>query len=436
MNDEFMCSNFVSPHGIGCVRPRGPGPSAFPLDLQRPCCYAGFMVGPVQTGRVAPRSAMAADSAERAAKTNSLSLNASLTCRRATSWKLSARSCISNSTQTTEVRRHMPKPTESKRKTIAFKTDDGTFHVGDVLSLLSNKSVNRLRGKIQLIVTSPPFPLNKKKSYGNLNGKEYLDWFVSLAPKLADMLTPDGSIVIEIGNAWERHRPVQSLLPLQALMGFLHHENAGLRLCQEFICYNPSRLPSPAAWVTTKRIRAVDSYTRIWWMAKTDYPKANNARVLRPYSESMKKLIARQKFNSGRRPSHHKISEAGFLKDCGGSIAHNFFEVDALDPARTRRLPNAFSFSNTASNDFFSRVCKKKNIVPHPARMPMGLAAFFVLFLTDRGDYVFDPFAGTNTTGYAAQRLGRKWLAIDASKAYARQAQLRFDDPELTQLCG
>lgn len=318
---------------------------------------------------------------------------------------------------------------ESRKDRVLFKTKYGSFHVGDVIFVL--KRLQHLRGKVQLIVTSPPFPLNKKKSYGNSNGKEYLEWFISLAPLFAEMLTPNGSIVIEIGNAWEHKRPVQSLLPLKSLMGFLSHEKAGFRLCQEFICYNPSRLPSPAAWVTTKRIRTVDSYTHVWWMAKTDYPKANNRRVLRPYSDSMKALLANQKFNAGRRPSEHEISENGFLKNCGGSIAHNLFEIDPLDPKREHRLPNAFSFSNTSSNDFFSRACKKRKIVPHPARMPMGLAAFFVQFLTKRGDLVFDPFAGTNTTGYAAQRLGRKWIAIDAEKKYATQARIRFQDPAL-----
>ena len=329
----------------------------------------------------------------------------------------------------------MPRPTtnrikrETRKMRIAFKTADGSFYVGDVLSVI--RRLKHLKGKIQLIVTSPPFPLNQKKSYGNRNGKQYLDWFTSLAPIFAELLKPNGSIVIEIGNAWEQDRPVQSLLPLESLMGFLRHKKVGFRLCQEFVCYNPSRLPSPAAWVTTKRIRTVDSYTHVWWMAKTDYPKANNRRVLRPYSKSMKTLLARQTFNAGRRPSEHKISENGFLKDCGGSISHNFFEIDSLDSNREHRLPNAFSFSNTSSNDFFSRVCKKRKIVPHPARMPMGLAAFFIQFLTQRGDLVLDPFAGTNTTGYAAERLGRKWVAIEASRKYVTQARIRFQDPIL-----
>jgi len=92
-------------------------------------------------------------------------------------------------------------------------------------------------------------------------GEEYANWLKSLAPAFGRLLTPDGSIVIEMGNAWEAKRPVQSLLSLRALIGFAEHPDAGLRLCQEFVCYNRARLPSPAQWVTVNRIRVKDSYT-------------------------------------------------------------------------------------------------------------------------------------------------------------------------------
>ena len=262
-------------------------------------------------------------------------------------------------------------------------------------------------------------------------GDEYLNWFTALAPLFSEMLTEDGSIVIELGNSWESQRPVQSLLPLQSLLNFVSHPEADLRLIQEFVCYNPSRLPSPANWVTVERIRTVDSYTRLWWMAKTDKPKADNSKVLRPYSDRMKYLLRTGNYNSGKRPSEHKIGKTSFLKDCGGSIAHNLFEVDNMDIKRKVRLPNAFSFSNSNSNDFFSRTCKERKITPHPARMPMGLPAFFIEFLTDPDDWVLDPFAGSNTTGYAAARLDRKWLAIDAEEKYVEQSKIRFEDPAL-----
>ncbi|MCL5429794.1 MAG: site-specific DNA-methyltransferase [Chloroflexi bacterium] len=311
------------------------------------------------------------------------------------------------------------------------KTQLGKFFQGDSVELLNAALGQSLKGKVQLILTSPPFPLNNKKSYGNLNGNEYKKWFIDLAPLFANLLTENGSIVIEMGNAWEHRRPIQSMLHLESLMGFVKKKKTGLRLIQQFICYNPSRLPSPAEWVTIRRIRLTDSFTHVWWIAKTDYPKADNKKVTRPYSKSMKKLIERNSFNHGERPSEHVISEKGFLYRHKGSIAHNVFELEQMDTTREVRLPNAFSLSNTSSNDFFSRKCRDRGITPHPARMPSGLVAFFVKLLTDPKDYVLDPFAGSNTTGYVAENLGRRWLSIETNPEYAKQSRIRLSDPIL-----
>jgi site-specific DNA-methyltransferase (cytosine-N4-specific) len=275
--------------------------------------------------------------------------------------------------------------------------------------------------------------LNRKKAYGNKQGDEYREWLVGLAPLWTDLLTPDGSIVMELGNGWLPGRPVQSLLHLESLLAFVQHPEAGLRLCQQFICYNPSRLPSPAAWVTVRPDRLTDSFTHLWWMAKSDFPKADNRRVKRPYGPAMQKLLRQAAYNGGRRPSGHNISDTGFLKDHGGSLSPNVFELEAMDPGKPPRLANAFSFSNTGSNDSFHRKCREKGIRPHPARMPEGLARFFVEFLTDPGDLVLDPFAGSNTTGFAAESSGRRWIAIEQKAEYGAQSVIRFRDPALKQ---
>jgi len=310
-------------------------------------------------------------------------------------------------------------------------TDNGTYYIGDANELLRSELGDELNGKVQLLLTSPPFPLNNKKSYGNLKGEQYKEWFISLAQVFADLLTNDGSIVIEMGNAWVPGRPIQSLLHLESLIGFLKSPDIDLRLCQQFICYNPSRLPTPAQWVTVNRIRASDSYTQVWWMAKTDYPKADNRKVLRPYSKEMKELLGRQNYNAGKRPSEHKITKNSFLTNNHGSIMPNLIELEPMEEKREVRLPNAFSISNTQSNDFFMRKCREKNIVPHPARMPRGLAAFFTEFLTDPGDLILDPFAGSNTTGFMAELLNRKWISIEIKEEYALQSLIRFEDPIL-----
>src|SRR5260370_27013261 len=132
----------------------------------------------------------------------------------------------------------------------SYTTKVGAMYVSFIESFLDSEAGRELRGSVQLIFTSPPFPLNRKKKYGNKTGKEYTEWLHDLAPRLTELLTPDGSIVMELGNAWEPGVPVMSTLALEA---FLDFKEAGKRnLCQQFICHNPARLPSPALWVTVE----------------------------------------------------------------------------------------------------------------------------------------------------------------------------------------
>lgn len=283
----------------------------------------------------------------------------------------------------------------------------GRMFVGLAEAVLAQYPVTLRRGHVQLVFTSPPFPLNRKKRYGNFKGQAYISWLASFAPILKDYLAPRGSIVIEMGNAWVPGEPVMSTLALKALLAF--QEASGLHLCQEFICYNPARLPGPAQWVTVERIRVKDSYTRLWWMSPTPGPKANNRRVLREYSSSMLDLLRKGRYNSGRRPSEHVIGEQSFFKDNGGAIP-----------------PNVLTVSNTVAGDDYQRYCRRLGVTPHPSRMPMEVAEFFIKFLTDPDDLVLDPFAGSNVTGAAAEKLGRRWISIEAVPEYVTASKGRF----------
>ncbi len=291
---------------------------------------------------------------------------------------------------------------------VAYATEHGKMLRGTIEACLESDALVHVRGEVQLLLTSPPFPLNRKKKYGNLTGDAYVAWLAGLAPSFSDLLAPSGSIVMEVGNAWEQGRPTMSTLSLRALLAFL--EAGGLHLCQQFISHNPARIPSPAQWVTIERIRVKDSFTNVWWMSKTDRPKADNRRVLQPYSESMKKLLESQSYNAGERPSGHRVNPESFNKDNGGAIP-----------------PNVLSFSNTRAYDSYQDYCRVHDITPHPARMPAGLAEFFVEFLTDPDDIVLDPFAGSNLTGGVAERLRRRWVAVEPIEEYIKGSQGRFE---------
>ena len=142
-------------------------------------------------------------------------------------------------------------------KSVAYSTSYGAMCRGLAEDVLRSKQFDAIRGRVQLIFTSPPFPLNTKKKYGNLKGGEYLMWLAGFGPLFRQLLAPTGSIVIEMGNSWEPGLPVMSTLGLKALLFF--QEQNQLHLCQEIICHNPARLPSPAQWVTIERIRLKDS---------------------------------------------------------------------------------------------------------------------------------------------------------------------------------
>jgi len=292
--------------------------------------------------------------------------------------------------------------------------------IGTIEAALDSPSLSRQKGQIKLILTSPPFPLVRKKKYGNETGASYLSWLTELAPRLSDLLAPNGSIVVEIGNAWEQGSPTMSTLPLEALLAF--KKAAGLYLCQHLICHNPARLPSPAQWVTIDRIRLKDSFTHVWWMSRSEFPEADNRRVLLPYSETMRQLLKSKTYNSGRRPSGHIISKTGFLTNHGGSISSNVIDLTPNE----RNPPAILKFSGTSADPKYRDYCKRKGLEPHPARMQPELAAFFIQFLTNERDLIFDPFAGSNTTGSIAERMRRQWLAVEASAEYAEGSKGRF----------
>ena len=304
---------------------------------------------------------------------------------------------------------------------LAFSTKLGRAYCSKIEDFVSSTEGKKLRGKVNLILTSPPFPLAAPKAYGNKQGEEYRNWIVDIAISLKPLLAEDGSLVMEIGNAWDKGQPTMSLLPLQTLMAIA--EEADYNVCQQFIWENTAKLPGPAPYVTRTRIRLKDSHTNIWWFSPVTRPKANNKEILTPYKEGQKKLMARGSYNHGMRPSEHKISVDGFTTNNGGAIMGS-----TLSHAEDISLiqDSVIRMSNTQRDKGYYEWCTKNRLVMHPARMPVSLAKLFIKFLTDEGDLVLDPFGGSCTTGQAAEELKRTWVAVEMDNEYLKGAQGRF----------
>lgn len=284
--------------------------------------------------------------------------------------------------------------------TPAYETSLGYAVVADSLALMRGLPDE----SVDLVMTSPPFALQRKKEYGNKDAHEYVAWFMEFAGEVLRILKPTGSFVIDLGGAWKRGQPTRSLYQYELLLTLAER----FHFAQEFFWHNPSKLPSPAEWVTVRRIRVTDAVNTVWWMSKTPYPKADNRRVLRPYSDSMRSLLANG-YKAKLRPSGWDISDK-FSRDNGGAIPHNLIQI-----------------ANTESNSAYLRACKEAGIKPHPARFPQALPEFFIKFLTDPGDLVLDIFGGSNTTGRAAEDLSRRWICSEISEEYVNTSRFRFD---------
>jgi site-specific DNA-methyltransferase (cytosine-N4-specific) len=286
------------------------------------------------------------------------------------------------------------------RRQPAYTTRLGRCYHADAIDILRGLADD----SVHLVLTSPPFALKRRKAYGNVDPDEYADWFWPFAEQIRRVLRPDGSFVFELGGAWNSGRATRSLYHYELILRLIKI----FHLAQDFFWFNPSKLPGPVEWVTKRRTRVKDAVNYIWWLSKTEEPNADNRRVLKPYSRSMKRLL-RDGYDTAMRPSQHEISPH-FQRDLGGAIP-----------------PNLLSVPNTKSSDPYIRRCKEAGLPVHPARFPAPVPEFFVRFLTQPGQLVLDPFAGSNVTGHVAESLERRWLAVEVNADYVAGSILRFE---------
>jgi len=295
----------------------------------------------------------------------------------------------------------LPKfPTKHK----VYKTKQGLQLAGDsreLLALLPAESVD-------LIMTSPPFALLRKKAYGNKDQSEYVDWLCEFGRVALPALKETGSFVVDLGGSYEKGKPVRSLYNFRVLLKFC--DELGYRFAEDFYWFNPAKLPSPIEWVNRRKIRAKDSVNTVWWFSKGDFPKSDITQVLTPYSDRMKTLLKDPDkfYKAAKRPSGHDISK-GFGEKRDGALPSNLLQIP-----------------NTDSNSHYMRVLKSLEHDRHPARFPADLPRFFIKMLTEPDDLVVDIFSGSNTTGLVADRLGRNWISMDESQEYATLSSVRF----------
>lgn len=311
--------------------------------------------------------------------------------------------------QSTPAKEKSSRREKLEQPTLFYKTALGKIYHGDSRGLLG-RTVKA--NSVDLIITSPPFGLVRKKAYGNPPSDKYLEWFRPFAEGMRKVLKDNGSLVIDIGPAWMAGLPTKSTYQFELLLMLC--KEFDFHLAQDFYWWNPCRLPAPAEWVNVRRIRAKDSVNPVWWLSPTPWPKASNRRVLTPYGKDQEKLFHKG-YNPGRRPSGHIVSKK-WGRNNGGAVP-----------------PNLIAAPNTVSGDPYQVYCRKMGLQPHPARFPWGLPEFFIRMLTDPKDLVIDPFGGSCLTGSVAESLGRRWVCGELEEEYLLGALGRFKDDDTSK---
>lgn len=291
---------------------------------------------------------------------------------------------------------------------IAFRTDLGICLWADATA------AGEFDGELSLICVSPPYPLLRKRSYGNPSADEYVDWLLQKLTPAVKLLKPGGSLVLNLGqDVFEPGRPVRSTYLEQTVLALT--QECGLRLHDRIPMVNRTREPGPTPWALRAPYLLRQIWEPIYWFSNSDKPSANNRSILRAYTKSMEALVEKGgETRSFRGPSGSRRRVGSFGADNGGALPTNVFEVIHSTP------------SSDTSYGEYAKACRAEQLPIHPARMPLEAARTLIRFLTEPGDWVADVMAGSLTTAYAAELLDRRWLAVDLMREFLQGGATRF----------
>lgn len=289
-----------------------------------------------------------------------------------------------------------------------FITKRGIAFWGD-----GNNMVDIFDGEVDLIITSPPYLLTKDRQYGNIGTtvQGYVDNLLKMAEGWMKMLSPTGSIVLNINDSYVPNSGHQSLHKERLLIAL--EDRLGLHLVQNLPWWSPCKMPT-GYWTCNKRKHLVNAIESFYWLSPN--PKdvnASNKRVLTEYSEKHKKLIADavgRKPAVSYRPSGTHINTETIYADNGGTVPHNLMVATPEGAASS-----------------YSRYCKERGLPRHPAMFPNSIPEFLIEFLTERDGLVADPYSGSFKVGKAAEKLGRFWAGAELVKEYIDGSVCRFD---------
>jgi len=263
---------------------------------------------------------------------------------------------------------------------IVYRTDLGVLVIGNCLDTLRQIPPD----SIDLVITSPPY--DRQPKYGD--GERYeRDWyegfFAEVTTEILRALTPTGSFILNYRS--KRYGSERGTLQYELVFML---RNQGFRFAEDYIWGKPS--PPPGRFSRFLK----DAVEYCFHFTKSDswqfYPES----CLAPARWDIKDRERRRR------------------------LPHNYQRVNEPSGHGRRRVQAGPDFVRPSTLLNFEPEFGP-NPTGHPARFPIQLPSFFIKLLTQPGQIVLDPFAGTCTTAVASQHLGRRWVMVEAEQKYA-----------------
>ena len=241
-----------------------------------------------------------------------------------------------------------------------------------------------------LIVTSPPYADARHKHYDSISPNEYVSFILSFHDQFWRVLADEGSFVLNVKDRvvkGVRHRFVWHTI--EALSG------KGWLCIDDYIWVKPNAMPG--YW--PNRLR--DEWEYCFHMTKQARFAMYQDAVKESIGDWADKRLAKLTGKSNGR--HNSENKSGFGRDL-----RKWVGKELVLPGNTLKVPLV-----------------GKNM-GHPAAFPVGLPEFFIKLFTKPGDNVLDPFAGSGSTGMAAEKLKRNVVLIDNKEDYFQTMKSRL----------
>ena len=263
--------------------------------------------------------------------------------------------------------------------TLYYQDDHVTLYHGDCMDVMASLPAE----SVDAIVTSPPYAMQRKSTYGGIPEKEYPAWTVAWMDEARRVLKPDGSVIINIRPHIKGGQISDYVLRTRLLL-----REDGWNECEELIWHKPGAMPMG----NTRRPRR--SWESLLWYAKHGRPHSNPKAAGTPFS----------KVQTGRgRGGIHINSGQRYVSGISG----------------TARVPDVASFPTRLNQN-------SNGLNDHPAPYPWQLAEWCAKLVTPPGGTILDPFSGSASTGVAAIRNGWNYIGIDAVEEYVEMSARRL----------